>query len=279
MELGAAGLTALYATLDADVAAAVAGLELPSVRLEAAAGACEPDAAVTRFGGVPLVSGGFAWPRTEDGRPLCLVGQWDCDEVNGWLGEAVLPAGTLLSFFFDVLEQAGWGLIPQDAPLWRVVVAAATAVPARPPAGAFTFPARPAVGRRVATMPDVWEPVIRAVWADGSAAAWAYERLRLDDGPGPVHRMFGWPDPQQASMHLDCQLVANGVDLMHGGYDDPRVPDLQAGAADWRLLWQVGTDEEQLGWMWGDMGTLYFWIRAEDLAAGRFDRVWAVLQG
>ncbi|WP_433089009.1 DUF1963 domain-containing protein [Dactylosporangium sp. CA-052675] len=82
-------------------------------------------------------------------------------------------------------------------------------------------------------------------------------------------------------MHLDCQLVSNGVDLMApGGYgDDPRVPVLRAGAAEWRLLWQVDTDEDGLGWMWGDMGMLYFWIRDEDLAAARFDRVWVILQG
>ncbi|MEU8076754.1 DUF1963 domain-containing protein [Catellatospora citrea] len=75
-------------------------------------------------------------------------------------------------------------------------------------------------------------------------------------------------------------MVSNYVDLMRpGGYSDPRVPSLQADATDWRLLWQVDTDERGLGWMWGDMGMLYFWIRSEDLAIGRFDRVWVILQG
>ncbi|MET7396827.1 YwqG family protein [Dactylosporangium sp. NPDC005572] len=280
MELDAAGLAKLYATLDADVAATVAGFELPSVRLQATH-ECEPDAAVTRFGGVPLVGADFAWPHTEDGQPLCLVGQWLCDEVNQWIGETVLPDGTLLCFFFDVDEQAGWGLTPHDAPLWRVTTTdAATATSAQPPDRAVTFPARSTAGRRVLTMPDVWEPVITAVWAEHSAEAWAYQRLRLDDAPGPVHRIFGWPEPQQSPMHLDCQLVSNGVDLMApGGYSDPRVPGLQADAAGWQLLWQVDTDERGLGWMWGDMGMLYFWIRSEDLAVGRFDRVSVILQG
>src|SRR5690348_4492748 len=83
-----------------------------------------------RFGGVPLVGADFAWPYTADGRPLCLVGQWHCDEVNQWLGGAVLPIGILLCFFFDIDEQAGWGLNPQDAPLWRVTAPdAVTAAP------------------------------------------------------------------------------------------------------------------------------------------------------
>lgn len=280
MELDAAGLAALYATLDADVAATVAGLELPSVRLEAAQ-PCEPTAAVTRFGGVPLVGEDFVWPRTADGRPLCLIGQWHCDEVNQWIGESVLPAGHLLCFFFDADEPAGWGLTPRDAELWRVTATdAVNAAPAQIPVGAVTFPARSTAGRRVLTMPSPWEPEIEAVWPPRSAEAYAYQRLRTDHEPDPRHRIFGWPDLQQSPMRLDCQVVSHGVDLMgSSGYSDPRVLSLQADAAAWRLLWQVDTDEPGLGWMWGDMGMLYFWIRSEDLAEGRFDRVWVILQG
>jgi uncharacterized protein YwqG len=29
---------------------------------------------------------------------------------------------------------------------------------------------------------------------------------------------------------------------------------------------------------WGDVGTLYFWIHQDDLAARRFDKVWMTLQ-
>jgi uncharacterized protein YwqG len=43
------------------------------------------------------------------------------------------------------------------------------------------------------------------------------------------------------------------------------------------LLLQLDSDRD-LGWQWGDMGLLYFWIPDEDLAAGRFDRVWTILQ-
>jgi uncharacterized protein YwqG len=43
-----------------------------------------------------------------------------------------------------------------------------------------------------------------------------------------------------------------------------------------RLL-QVDTDDEA-GWMWGDAGTLYYWIRRPDLLAGRFDRIWMIFE-
>jgi hypothetical protein len=279
VEVDDAELAALCATLDADVAATVAGLALPSVRMYPA-DACDADAAVTRFGGVPLVGKDFAWPVTNNGRPLTLVGQWHCDELNRWIGAAVLPAGRLLSFFFDLHEQAGWGLFPQDAQLWHVTVTdAATASPAEPPAGAVTVTARSVAGRRVLTMPNSDEPAITAIWPWASPASLTYEALWREEGPHQRHRAFGWPNLQQNPMQLECQMVANGIELTWKGNRDPRVPGLRADAAGWRLLWQVDTDLHGLGWMWGDMGMLYFWIRGEDLAAGRFDRIWVRLQG
>lgn len=48
-------------------------------------------------------------------------------------------------------------------------------------------------------------------------------------------------------------------------------------ASEWRLLWQLDTDDEA-GFMWGDAGRLYLLARDEDLKARRFDRAWLVLQ-
>ena len=36
--------------------------------------------------------------------------------------------------------------------------------------------------------------------------------------------------------------------------------------------------DDDTGWMWGDVGTLYFWIREQDARAGDFSRVWMVFQ-
>jgi uncharacterized protein YwqG len=30
--------------------------------------------------------------------------------------------------------------------------------------------------------------------------------------------------------------------------------------------------------MWGDSGTIYYWIRRQDLHRARFDRAWMILQ-
>jgi uncharacterized protein YwqG len=43
------------------------------------------------------------------------------------------------------------------------------------------------------------------------------------------------------------------------------------------LLLQIDSDDA-LGSVWGDLGRVYFWIRDQDLAARRFDRIWHVMQ-
>jgi uncharacterized protein YwqG len=257
---------------------ALVAAALPSVRL-AGTGACDPWYKGTRLGGVPVVGGGFVWPRTNDDRPLCMVGQLNSDEVNAAFGRDVLPAASLLGFFYEAEEQRGWGFDPHDAQYWRVVAAdAATAIPARVPDGAWTFPAIALAPRRVLTVPEQWEPPIHDLWdADRDGVNQTYGQIGIESEP-PRHRVFGWPDLVQNPMQLECQLASNGIYVGRPeGYRDPRVDELRAGAADWLLLWQIDTDDEA-GWMWGDVGTIYYWIRRQDLAAADFNRIWMVFQ-
>jgi uncharacterized protein YwqG len=133
--------------------------------------------------------------------------------------------------------------------------------------------------QRVMTLPDIRDPAVEKLTKDNDA--WnSYHRLEFDvEQYPPVHRAFGWPEPKQNAMPIECQLVSNGVDM--GGpvnHEDPRVSALTAGSADWLLLWQIDTDEDA-GWTWGDMGTLYYWIRRQDLDAGDFSLAWMILQG
>lgn len=185
----------------------------------------------------------------------------------------------MLAFFYEADEQRSWGFDPDDAQYWRVVATPKEhAVIAPTPDGALTFTTVHLRARRVLTLPECYEPPIHAYWeADGPAVRQLYARLSGDD-QAPLHRVFGWPDLNQGPMQPNCQLASNGIWL--GGpeaFENARVPDLQAGAADWVLLWQIDTDADA-GCMWGDMGTMYFWIGRQDLAAGAFYRTWMVLQ-
>ena len=80
-------------------------------------------------------------------------------------------------------------------------------------------------------------------------------------------------------MQLECQLASNGLFVGNSsGYEDPRRTVLEKGASDWQLLFQIDSDEEQLGAMWGDVGRVYFWIRRQELKERDFSNVWLSLQ-
>jgi uncharacterized protein YwqG len=98
-------------------------------------------------------------------------------------------------------------------------------------------------------------------------------------GNAPRHQIGGFPSTVQGDeMEVECQLVSNGLYCGDSsGYENPRAAALRAGAADWRLLLQLDSDDD-LGTMWGDLGTLYFWIREQDARAPRFESTWLVLQ-
>ena len=82
----------------------------------------------------------------------------------------------------------------------------------------------------------------------------------------------------QNPMELECELATNGINAGGPeGYADPRVAKLRQSAADWRLLLQLDSDDD-LNWMWGDVGRLYVWCRESDIAARRFERCWTILQ-
>jgi uncharacterized protein YwqG len=81
-----------------------------------------------------------------------------------------------------------------------------------------------------------------------------------------MHRLLGNPQAINAGMELECQLVSHGINLGSGsGHETPRAKELEAGARDWRLLLQIDTDEDNPGWMWGDGGRIYYWIREQEL--------------
>jgi uncharacterized protein YwqG len=224
----------------------------PSVRLQRAE-ACPADDTGSRFGGTPLLPPGCAWPVTRAGQPLSFLAQVSTADIQVPAGNPDLPADTLLAFFYEAKEQRGWGFDPADQQFWKVIaVPKVSGVAAVPPPEALPFPAYRMLPRTVRTIPDYGEPALAGLDADYDD----FERMpaELDQGDAaPRHRMFGWPD-----------LVQNPVEL-------------EPGAADRLLLLQLDTDDD-IGWMWGDAGTLYYWIREQDLRTGRFDRTWMIFQ-
>jgi uncharacterized protein YwqG len=129
------------------------------------------------------------------------------------------------------------------------------------------------------TLPDAWSDYYDPELSeDEKTLLFDYHEAVREESEGPGHRLGGHADCVQNPMELECQLVTNGLYCGNAsGYEDPRSKILAPGAFDWRLLLQIDTDNDAC-MMWGDCGTIYYWIREEDLRARNFDKSWLILQ-
>lgn len=191
-----------------------------------------------------------------------------------------LPAQGALFFFYDS-EQSTWGFDPNDRGSWAVLYAAdgiADHVSIEPTdlndEGRY---AEISIGATAdLSIPD--PDRLGAGALDLSETDWnLIEALRST--PSPTHQVGGYPRPvQNDGMELDCQLASNGLYLGNGdAYRSARAQELDDGKSDWRLLLQLDSDDDA-EMMWGDVGTLYFWIREQDALTCDFSKVWMILQ-
>jgi len=248
----------------------------PAVHLVAGAGGSS-----SHLGGSPALPDGFDWP-SRSGAPLAFIARLDLAELRRALPVEWLPPSGSLLFFYDAQKQP-WGFDPADRDGWAVLRLPESAVTAggggiRAPGGE-ALPRRGIAFQPVRSLPSSERSAIAAL-RFSYAEQDAYEALRdRPFGGRPQHQVGGFPSPVQGDgMELECQLASHGLYCGdESGYRDPRAAALEAGAADWRLLLQVDSDDD-LGVMWGDLGRIYFWVREEDARAGDFSRVWLVLQ-
>lgn len=251
---------------------------LPSIRLRARP-ATRADRAVggTRLGGAPDLPVGMRWPRFLD-EPLSFVAQVDCAQTAPFDTERLLPQTGVLSFFVAPDLRPGWDA--DDRGAGRVLYFSTDSVLRRrdvPDAAADRFDMVGITLEDELTHPPPGSDAVDALGLD-RAALNAYEEA-LGEPDQFIHRMFGHPDVvQEESMPLMCQMASNGVDLYGSDWrTDPAQAALASGARDWVLLLQLD-EEDAAGMEWGDCGRLYYWIRRQDLAERRFDRIWLIYQ-
>lgn len=255
------------------------GMARPSVRLIADSAAPVNDRG-SRLGGPPDLPASTTWPRNGDD-PLSFIAQVSLADVAPHESEGLLPRDGLLSFFYDAVTQNAWGFDPADGGSAAVIYTPASATTERrePPAdlsdeGVFkTIGLRPQAELTFAP----WESFDVERLGMSRDEGFAYAEL-FDDQDDMIHRLLGHPDPVQGDMQVECQLVTNGLYCGDStGYEDPRAKELRDGAAEWRLLMQVDSQDEA-DMMWGDVGRLYYWIRHSDLLARDWDLSWLILQ-
>lgn len=234
----------------------------------------------SRLGGQPDLPAATPWPEWE-GRPLAFLAQLRLDELPGGT-LAGLPSAGLLSFFYTQ-DQSTWGFRPSDRGSFRVLF-----TPDASACRTRAFPAAVATDQRFTSVPlaatvglslpsSDHENVLAMDLSDAESDA--LSDLDLDLPPEPMHQLGGYATPIQGdTMQAECAMLAEGVDLSDGrAWNSAKVPQWTRDGQKWRLLLQLDSDDNA-GWMWGDAGILYFWIRDSDLARGHFEDVWMVMQ-
>ncbi|MFJ9457428.1 DUF1963 domain-containing protein [Kitasatospora sp. NPDC101447] len=215
-----------------------------------------PAAGRSRLGGDALLEPGVPWPALE-GVPLSLHAVLDTDALAGWLADQLPVRPGLLNFFHldpDVPYEEYSALDAYSPDAWRVIPAdPARAVTTSAPEPARRYPARPVHAVPVTMLPDSWDlenddlPYDRdRHWGAPSLVLDAMDDL--DGNTAGHHCAFGWPDTSYTS------TVTARDD------DGPAVHLLQLA------------EDADLGWGWGDAGTMYFTIPAGAFAAGDFGR-------
>ncbi|PJN25488.1 DUF1963 domain-containing protein [Kitasatospora sp. CB02891] len=230
-------------------------------RLESSTGAV-PATGRCRLGGPALLAPGTRWPDV-DGVPLSLLAVLDADALASRL-DCELPAQPgLLNFFYldpDVPYEEYRKLDTSSPRVCRVIPAdPARAVETAAPEPARSYPARSVHAVESTMLPDCWDVEDDDVEFDptahwGAASLILTELGDFDGNTAGRHCAFGWPDTSYASPVTPRDADGPAVHLL-----------------------QLAEDVE-LGWGWGDGGTVYFTIPAKAFAAGDFSKAEACIR-
>ncbi|WP_151772960.1 DUF1963 domain-containing protein [Streptomyces abyssomicinicus] len=212
-----------------------------------------------RLGGPALLEPRTTWPES-NGVPLSLHAVLDTDALAAWLGDELPLRPGLLNFFHldpDVPYEE-YRLLDVYAPTVCRVIAAdpERAAERTAPAPARSYPATPVHAAEVTMLPDCWDVQDDDLAFDSEqhwgAASLILDRMQdLDGNTAGSHCAFGWPD------------TSHTLQVSSRDADGPAVHLLQLA------------EDPELGWGWGDAGTLYFTIPRAALSAGDFGRATA----
>ena len=219
--------------------------------------------------------------------PLAFFGQFDLAalaRVDGF--DPLLPDSGRLLVFYDFWQQpeeftpeaaVGWRVIWDDGPAEALARAAIPEALAAISGDAWTTVFQPALLRATPVVTPI--PMNDKGWdafdLDDDTLTRIYGRWvskfgTPDEEGGENHQLGGYPRTLQNGLQARSQLAANGIACGDGeAWELPEAQALLADAKQWRLLLQIGVDAN--AGMSGP-GAYYVIIRADDLAARRFER-------
>lgn len=242
----------------------------------------------SHFGGLPELPDGVKYPSfecltydddEENLNQLHFLAQIDCEEIAEFDRSGLLPkTGTLL--FFYQCDSDCWGFDPKDAGCARVIYYEGNGKKIEPSEEIAVFPEIGIKFTAETSYPDLDALItLSSDKFDYELYDAAREMLGSDES-GNIHKLLGWSDPIQGPMEYECELISRGYYLGRGYPKLSDADELERKSYDeWLLLFQLDTvSKGNFELMFGDCGRIYFFIRREDLASKRFDRVWMILQ-
>lgn len=248
----------------------------------------------SRIGGMPYLPEHFEWPTytsNDDGicRPLSFLCQINLADVKPLDSDNLLPGKGILSFFYEC-EAFCWGFDPEDRGSARVFFFESTdgfVLKNIPDALAdeYTMPMINLDFSARKSYPGFEEfDFLTEYKCDWEEYDEALKALGADTENDPEdHKLLGYADLIQSEMLTECERAVRG--LYSGDPESYRstpeelAKSIDDAAKDWTLLLQLYTIEtDDFEWMFGDCGMIYFYIKKDDLAAGRFDNGWFSVQ-
>ena len=234
----------------------------------------------SRIGGLPDLPQSHEWPIDPEGKPLAFLCQVALEETPIVSRKLGLPHHGALFFFF-CQDQSYGGDFPDHAPGWRVLYLPETpsAAPRPPPSGLKPKSIYKAAALGYSEVETYRPPRDGELEGLGISTDDYLAFLESRERPSPLHLMGGCPDNlHDLDMEERCELASNGIKPHdRKAYNSPEGVAIRERPRDWKLLLQLDSDD-QAGMNWGDGGMLYFWIRASDLAAKDFSKVWMIAQ-
>ena len=237
----------------------------------------------TKAGGQPLASRSFEWPKWK-GKSLAFLMQIKLSEMDLLSRMAHFPQNGLLYVFYDQ-EQSTWGYDPNDKGSWKIIFEPEhddlVVVPYPEDIDHIYKYREKKLGQKlIKTYPSGSDERIDAFQFTHEQSNWYFDVFYDSAYQSKYHHQIGGYayEVQCQAMDLECQLVSNGIFCGDANYlNDPRTKELEKHRSDWMLLLQIDSDDD-VDFIWGDIGLLYFWIKKDDLEKLNFEDVWMILQ-
>ena len=215
----------------------------------------------SKFGGLPLVPENFVWP-TWKNHALPFLLQIDFSEINVGGKISGFPNSGLLYLFADSNEinapnfERGEEEFAQDR-TFKILFFDNTCeltTPTKPDTLEIVYKEFYVSSKISKTYPDM----------DDCEEAFEIYCNRPMGGMDDAYDMLQW-------QNTDSFMIGGWASYVQsGGY----IQGLKENEKDeWTLLMQIGSVHDDDNFMWGDCGTLYFYIRVKDLKERNFNRV------